>query len=87
MLEYPIWLVTGCSSRVTLLPGWVEPIAWVLAPTWGVAGDPRGALGGDPLAAIAMCVVLLGASTSCSARSRCATSSGSRGEQATLSLT
>ena len=36
LLEYPVWLATGLLVPVSLLPVWVEPISWVLAPTWGV---------------------------------------------------
>ena len=58
LLEYPVWLVTGLLVPVSLLPAWVEPLSWVLAPTWGVKAIRESALGGDPLFAIAMCVVL-----------------------------
>src|SRR5688500_17809090 len=36
LLEYPVWLATGLLVPLTLLPGWVGPIAWVLAPYWGM---------------------------------------------------
>jgi ABC-2 type transport system permease protein len=58
LLEYPVWLVTGLLVPVSLLPGFVEPISWLLAPTWGVRAVRESALGGDPLFAIAMCVLL-----------------------------
>jgi ABC-2 type transport system permease protein len=58
LLEYPVWLVTGLLIPVSLLPGFVEPLSWVLAPTWGVRAVRESALGGDPLAAIGMCVLL-----------------------------
>jgi len=58
LLEYPVWLVTGLLVPVSLLPGFVEPLSWVLAPTWGVRAIRESALGGDPLAAIGMCVLL-----------------------------
>jgi len=58
LLEYPIWLVSGLLVPISLLPGWVEPISWVLAPTWGVKAIRESALGGDPLPAIAMCLLL-----------------------------
>ncbi len=61
LLEYPVWLVTGLLVPVSLLPGFVEPISWVLAPTWGVRAIRRAALGGDPWPAIAMCVLLAAA--------------------------
>jgi ABC-2 type transport system permease protein len=58
LLEYPVWLVSGLLIPISLLPGWVEPISWLLAPTWGVRAVRDSALGGDPLFAIAMCLVL-----------------------------
>jgi ABC-2 type transport system permease protein len=58
LLEYPIWLVSGLLVPISLLPGWVEPLSWVIAPTWGVRAIRDSALGGDPLFAIGMCVLL-----------------------------
>jgi ABC-2 type transport system permease protein len=60
LLEYPIWLITGLLVPLTLLPGWVEPISWALAPTWGVRAVRDAALGGGGGAwpEIGMCVVL-----------------------------
>ena len=58
LLEYPVWLVTGLLVPVSLLPGWVEPLSWILAPTWGVKAIRESALGGDPVFAIAMCLLL-----------------------------
>jgi ABC-2 type transport system permease protein len=58
LLEYPVWLVSGLLIPISLLPGWVEPISWLLAPTWGVRAVRDSALGGEPLFAIAMCLVL-----------------------------
>ncbi len=56
--EYPVWLVTGLLVPLSLLPGWLEPISWLLAPTWGMRAIRESAVGGSPLAAIAMCVAL-----------------------------
>jgi ABC-2 type transport system permease protein len=58
LLEYPIWLITGLLVPLSLLPGWVHPLSWLLAPTWGVRAIRESALGGDPLPAIGMCAVL-----------------------------
>ena len=58
LLEYPVWLVSGLLVPVSLLPGFVEPISWVLAPTWGVRAVRESALGGDPLFAVGMCLLL-----------------------------
>ena len=48
MLEWPVLLVTGMLVPLSLLPGWSHPIAWVLAPTWGVRAIREAALGGTP---------------------------------------
>ena len=57
MFEYPVWLVTGLLIPVALLPGWVEPISWVLAPTWGMRALSDAAFaGGSPFVDIAMCL-------------------------------
>ena len=56
--EYPIWLVCGFLVPITLLPGWVRPISWLLGPTWGMRAIRAGAFGGDGLPDVAMCLVL-----------------------------
>ena len=60
LLEYPIWLITGLLVPLSLLPGWVEPLSWVLAPTWGIRAIRDAALGGGGGAwpEIGMCVLL-----------------------------
>ena len=59
MFEYPVWLVCGLLIPVALLPDWVEPISWLLAPTWGMRALSEAAVGGGmPLFDIAMCLVL-----------------------------
>jgi ABC-2 type transport system permease protein len=59
MFEYPVWLVTGLLIPVALLPAWVEPISWLLAPTWGMRALSHSAFGGgSPFVDIAMCLVL-----------------------------
>jgi ABC-2 type transport system permease protein len=58
MLEFPVLLVTGLLVPFSLLPGWVRPIGWVLAPTWGMRAIRDSALGGDPWPAIGMCLAL-----------------------------
>ena len=56
--EYPGWLVTGLLVPLSVLPGWVEPISWVLAPTWGMRAIRESAIGGSPLEPILMCIAL-----------------------------
>jgi ABC-2 type transport system permease protein len=57
-LEYPVWLICGFLVPLSLLPGWVRPISWVLAPTWGINAIRESALGGSPVADIAVCAAL-----------------------------
>ena len=61
LTEYPVWLVCGFLIPLTLLPDWVRPISWVLAPTWGMQAIRESSTGGSPLTDIAMCLVLGGA--------------------------
>jgi ABC-2 type transport system permease protein len=58
LLEYPVWLVTGLLVSLSLLPGWVGPFSWALAPTWGVNGLREAAIAGNPWPEIAMCLAL-----------------------------
>jgi ABC-2 type transport system permease protein len=57
-LEYPIWLAAGLLAPIALLPDWVHPISYALAPTWGAKAVRESVLGGSPLAAIGMCLGL-----------------------------
>jgi len=58
LLEYPVWLVTGLLVPLSLLPGWSHPLAYVLAPTWGVQAVRAAALGGNAAGPIVACVAL-----------------------------
>jgi ABC-2 type transport system permease protein len=58
MLEYPVWLICGFLVPLTLLPDWVRPVSWVLAPTWGMNAIRQSALGGTPWPDLALCVGL-----------------------------
>ena len=44
-LELPVWLVCGFLVPIGILPGWVRPLSWLLAPTWGVQAIRESALG------------------------------------------
>jgi ABC-2 type transport system permease protein len=57
-LEYPVWLVGGFLVPLSLLPTWVHPISWALAPTWGIAALRKASLGGSPLPDLLVCVGL-----------------------------
>jgi ABC-2 type transport system permease protein len=61
LLEYPVWLATGLLVPLSLLPNWVEPVSWLLAPTWGVRAIRESALGGDPVLPTVMCIALAAA--------------------------
>lgn len=58
MIEYPIWLICGFLVPLSLLPIWVHPIAWALAPTWGMRAIRAAATGGAPLGDIGLCALL-----------------------------
>jgi ABC-2 type transport system permease protein len=58
LLEYPVWLIAGFLVPLALLPGWVRPISWILAPTWGMNAIREAAVGGTPLPDLALCVGL-----------------------------
>lgn len=57
-LELPVWLVSGFLVPIAVLPGWVRPISWLLAPTWGVQAIRQSALGGSPLPDLALCLLV-----------------------------
>ena len=56
--EYPVWLICGFLVPLSLLPQWVRPISWVLAPTWGMNAIRESALGGTPLPDLLLCLGL-----------------------------
>ncbi len=58
LLEYPIWLATGLLVPLSVLPGWVTPVSWLLAPTWGMRALRASAFGGNPWPDLAMCLVV-----------------------------
>jgi ABC-2 type transport system permease protein len=58
LLEYPVWIATGLLFPVALLPGWVGPISWLLAPTWGIEAIRHAALGGSVWFPMFMCAAV-----------------------------
>ena len=60
MLEYPVWLIAGFLVPLSLFPSWVQPISWVLAPTWGIRAIRGAALGGAAWGDIGMALLLGG---------------------------
>ncbi|MHB8643715.1 MAG: ABC transporter permease [Gaiellaceae bacterium] len=58
-LEYPVWLVCGFLVPLSVLPAWVHPVAWALAPTWGVRAIREAALGGGaPATDLLVCAAI-----------------------------
>ena len=60
LFEYPVWLIGGFLVPLALLPNWVPPISWLLAPTWGMNAIREAASGGTPLNDLALCLALGG---------------------------
>lgn len=56
-LEYPVWLICGLVVPLSLLPGWTHPLAYILAPTWGVEALRTAALGGNAWIPLLWCAV------------------------------
>jgi ABC-2 type transport system permease protein len=56
--EYPVWLVSGFLVPISLLPDWVRPISWLLAPTWGMHAVRDAASGGSSAPDIVLCLAL-----------------------------
>ena len=58
LLEYPVWIATGLLFPVALLPGWVEPLSWLLAPRWAIDAIRHSATGGGAVwFPVAMCAL------------------------------
>lgn len=36
MMEYPIFFLCGFLFPITFLPIWLQPLSWMLPPTWGI---------------------------------------------------
>lgn len=60
LLEYPVWLIAGFLVPLALLPAWVRPLSWSLAPTWGVDAIRSAAQGADAWGEIAVALGLGG---------------------------
>jgi ABC-2 type transport system permease protein len=59
--EYPVWLVCGLLVPVSMFPGWIRPISWILAPTWGMQAIRGAATGDAMLGSLAVCAGLAAA--------------------------
>jgi ABC-2 type transport system permease protein len=59
LLEYPAWILSGLLVPLSVLPGPLQGLAWVLAPTWSVQAARYAAEGHGPFwYAIAMTIAL-----------------------------
>lgn len=57
-MQYPVWIATGLLVPLSVLPGFVGPISWFLAPTWGFRAIQEAALGQSPWPDIGMCLLV-----------------------------
>jgi ABC-2 type transport system permease protein len=57
-LQYPVWIATGLLVPLSVLPGFVGPLSWFLAPTWGFLAIQEAALGRSPWPDIGMCLLV-----------------------------
>jgi len=57
-MQYPVWIATGLLVPLSVLPGWVGPVSWVLAPTWGFLALREAAVGGTPWPDLGMSLLL-----------------------------
>ena len=58
-VQFGLAIVTGIILvPLTLLPGWVRPISWLLAPTWGVDAIRDAASGSSAWPEIALALGL-----------------------------
>ncbi|MGW4789935.1 ABC transporter permease [Streptomyces sp. NPDC004230] len=59
-LDHPVWLLSGMLTGVSLLPGWLDPIAYALPTTWGARAVHR-AIDGRPVLALSLAALALSA--------------------------
>jgi ABC-2 type transport system permease protein len=57
-LQYPVYLASGLLVPLAILPAWLGPISWILAPTWGYRALTYAANGRSAWPEIGMCLVL-----------------------------
>ena len=57
-MQYPVWIATGLLVPLSVLPDWVGPVSWFLAPRWGFLAIQEAALGRTPWPDIGMCLVV-----------------------------
>jgi len=57
-LQYPVYLASGLLVPLAILPAWLGPISWILAPTWGYRALIHAADGQSAWPQIGMCLLL-----------------------------
>lgn len=57
-MQYPVWIATGLLVPLSVLPDFIGPVSWFLAPSWGFRAIQESALGLTPWPDIGMCLVL-----------------------------
>ncbi len=57
-LQYPVYLASGLIVPLAILPGWLGPVSWILAPTWGYRALVHASLGRNAWPQIGMCLLL-----------------------------
>ena len=57
-IEYPGWLLCGFVVPLHLLPTFLHPISWLLAPTWAVEAMRAAAAGASPWGDLALCALV-----------------------------
>jgi ABC-2 type transport system permease protein len=57
-LQYPVYLASGLMLPLALLPAWIDPLSWVLAPTWGYRALTHASGSGGAWRDIGMCLLL-----------------------------
>ena len=57
-LQYPVYIASGLILPFAILPGWLRPVSWLLAPTWGFRALDEAAAGQTPWPDIGMCFAL-----------------------------
>lgn len=57
-MEYPGWLLCGFVVPLTVLPTWVHPLSYALAPTWAMKAIRASAAGSNAWADLGVCALL-----------------------------
>lgn len=57
-LQYPVYLASGLIVPLAILPTWLGPVSWILAPTWGYRALVHASLGSSVWPQIGMCLLL-----------------------------